>query len=65
MKMFGFVIGALILGAAIAAYIKLPKDEETKGVIKLFKFVIVIMAITLLTLFTIAIFGSTTSIKLF
>ena len=63
--MFGFVIGALILGAAIAAYIKLPKDEETKGVIKLFKFVIVIMAITLITLFTIAIFGSTTSIKLF
>lgn len=63
--MFAFVMGALILGAAIAAYIKLPKDEETKGVIKLFKFVIVIMAITLLTLFTIAIFGSTTSIKLF
>ena len=64
MKMFGFVIGALILGAAIAAYIKLPKDEETE-VIKFFKFVIVIMAITLFTLFTIAIFGSTTSIKLF
>jgi hypothetical protein len=54
-----------MLGAAIAAYIKLPKDEETKGVIKLFKFTIVIMAMTLFTLFTIAIFGSTTSIKLF
>ena len=63
--MFGFVIGALILGAAIAAYIKLPKDEETKEVMKFFKFVIVIMAITLFTLFTIAIFGSTASIKLF
>ena len=63
--MFGFVIGALILGAAIAAYIKLPKDEETKGVIKVFKFTIVIMAITLFTLFTFAVFGSTTSIKLF
>jgi multisubunit Na+/H+ antiporter MnhB subunit len=63
--MIGFVIGALFLGAAIVAYIKLPKDEETKGVIKLFKFVIAIMAMTLFTLFTVAIFGSTTSIKLF
>jgi multisubunit Na+/H+ antiporter MnhB subunit len=63
--MFAFVIGALMLGAAIAAYIKLPKDEETKGAIKLFKFTIVIMAMTLFTLFTVAVFGSTTSIKLF
>ena len=65
MKMMGFVFMALLLGGAIAAYIKLPKDEETKGVIKLFKFAIAIMALTLITLFTLAIFGSTTSIKLF
>lgn len=65
MKMFGFVFISLLLGGAIAAYIKLPKDEETQGVIKLFKFVIGIMALTLIGLFTFAIFGSTTSIKLF
>ena len=56
---------ASLVGAAIAAYIKMPKTDKTKNVIQLLKFVIVIMVATLLTLFTAAIFGSTTSIKLF
>ncbi len=63
--MFGFILIALLLGGIIAAYIKLPKDEETKGAIKLFKFVIAIMTLTAIGLFTLAIFGSTMSIKLF
>lgn len=65
MKMFGFVLMALLLGGAIAAYIKLPKDDETKSVIKLFKFVIVIMTLTLFTFFSIAVLSSGNSIKLF
>ena len=65
MKMFGFVLIALLLGGTIAAYIKLPKNDETKSVIKLFKFVIVIMTLTLFTLFGIAVLSSGNSIKLF
>lgn len=56
---------ALLVGAAIAAYIKMPKTDEAKNVIQLLKFVIVIMAATLIALFFAAVFGSTTSIKLF
>lgn len=65
MKMFGFVLAALLLGAAIAAYIKLPKDDDTKAVIKLIKFFIAIMVLTLGVFFSIAVLGSSNSIKLF
>ena len=63
--MFGFVFLALLLGGAIAAYIKLPKDDETKFAIKTAKFVIGIMVLTLIAMFGFALIGSTTSIKLF
>ena len=63
--MFTFVLIAIILGGAIVAYIKMPKDAQTKPVIKLIKFTTAIMALTLLALFTFAVIGSTTSIKLF
>jgi hypothetical protein len=65
MKMFGFVLASLLLGGAIAAYIKLPKDDDTKAVIKLIKFFIAIMVLTLGMFFSIAVLGSGNSIKLF
>lgn len=65
MKMFSFIFLSLVLGGAIAAYIKIPKNEETAGIIKLCKFIIGIMILTLVILFGLAMVGSTTSIKLF
>lgn len=65
MKMFGFVLMALVIGGAIAAYIKLPRDDNAKFVIKTAKFVLGVMILTLITTFVFAIIGSTISIKLF
>jgi hypothetical protein len=65
MKMLGFILISFLLGGGIAAYIKLPKTEDTKNAIQLIKFFIVIMSMTLFVLFTFAVFSSTMSIKLF
>lgn len=65
MKMAGFVLMSFLLGTAIAVYIKLPKDEETLNVIRLVKFVIFTISMTVIGLFTLIMFGSATSIKLF
>lgn len=65
MKMFGFIFITLLIGAAIAAYIKIPKDDDTKFVINTIKFFIGIMVLSLFTIFVFASLGSTTSIKLF
>lgn len=65
MKMFGFMFAAILLGLVIAAYIKLPKDEATLNTIRLFKFVIFVIAMTIVGLFTMAMFGSAVSFKLF
>lgn len=65
MKMAGFILMSVFLGLLIAAYIKLPKDSETLNTIRLFKFVIFTVAMTIVGLFTLAMFGSSTSFKLF
>lgn len=65
MKMLSFVLTALVLGGAIAAYIKLPKDQETKLMINTVKFVIAVMSLTLVMMFILATASSTTTIKLF
>jgi len=64
-KMMGFVFMALLLGGAIAAYIKLPKDEETTRNVRLFKFVIVVMALTMIGLFLLGAFTADITFKLF
>lgn len=63
--MLSFVLTALVLGGAIAAYIKLPKDQETKLMINTVKFVIAVMSLTLVMMFILATASSTTTIKLF
>jgi energy-converting hydrogenase Eha subunit A len=64
-KMLGFVMAALSLGVVIAVYLKLPKDDEMKKLVSITKYVIFVMALTLIGLFTLAMVGSTTSFKLF
>lgn len=65
MKMIGFGLLVVAIGLAIAAYIKLPKTEENTKLIKLFKFVVGIIVLSAIGIFTLAALGSTTSIKLF
>lgn len=65
MKMIGFAIMAIVLGGAVAAYILMPKDEDTVRTVGIIKFVLAVISLTMVGLFTLAMISSSTSFKLF
>lgn len=65
MKIFGFLLMSIALGAAIAAYIVAPKTEETKWLMRVIRLAIATIAVTLAVLFYLATASSEVTIKLF
>ena len=63
--MLAFVIMALVSGAAIAAYLLIPKDDTTRALVQIVKIFIVIMLATLAVTFVMAIGASNLTLKLF